>query len=74
MEDSKETLKMRFIGMSPVLGFDLTDKAFETNTHLKRDWRTYVPQSIVDIWGELNSYERHVVALTAHHQVHPFDK
>lgn len=74
MELRGEILKMKLISISPVMGFNLQDDAFESSTHLHRDWRTYVPLSIIALWCELNNYERHVIALMAYHQIHPFDK
>ena len=66
--NNKETLKMKLIAISPVLGFDLTDEAFDTPLRMERDWRVYVPHDLAKLWRELNNYERHVIALTAYAQ------
>jgi len=72
--DDKTALKMQLIAISPVMGFNLTDNAFESQTHLRTDWRTYVPVGLVELWRNLNNYERHVIALTAFAQTPRYTK
>lgn len=44
---------------------DLSDDTFE-NTSKTNDWRNHVPQSIIDVWSDLNKPEKILVAITAH--------